>query len=279
MSNKRFKTYVGISIGLHLLVFLVAMFSDVFKFEHKPTKITYVRLSFGDGGTNTKASAKKLEGMPAATIRDQKEALKQLAKMKEPPKEKADKIPPPDTKYADKAAQPPVNKKTIKIGGGDVKQPIKKPVSKADDALSRIEDKLRLRQEQFKQIDIGTAQAKNGDTGQSPWGGAEGTALDPVLLAYYNALKRKVTSQWLLSKDKYTGMLIAKISVMIDPVGHVTSVSFEKTSGDGSFDDSAMLAIKKVSPFPPPPASIKDEAISDGFTFTFNPRGVSGGPR
>lgn len=276
-SDSKLNKYVGVSIATHVVVFLFMVFSDSFRFP-QATKVTYIRLSYGDGGANTKASAKKLDALPASTVRDQKEALKQLAKMKQPPKEKAETMPALGTKMADEAAKPP-DRKTVKIGGGTTKQPIPKSVSKSDDALSRINDKLRVRQEQFKQIDIGAAQAKNGETGQSPWGGAEGNVIDPALVAYYSALKRKVTSQWLLSKDKYSGTLVAKIAVLIDASGRVVSLSYEKTSGDGSFDDSAQMAIKRAAPFPAPPESIRDEAMREGFAFTFNPRSVSGGPR
>jgi colicin import membrane protein len=278
ISDSKFKNYVGVSLAAHVVVFLLMYFSDSFRLGFpQATKITYVRLSYGDGGQNTKASTKKTDTLPAATIRDQKEALKQLAKMKQPPKEKADTPPKLGTKMAEESARPP-DRKTVKIGGGTVKTPVPQNASKSDDALSRINDKLRVRQEQFKKIDIGAAQT-NGETGQSPWGGAEGNVIDPALIAYYSALKRKVTSQWLLSKDKYSGALVAKIAVLIDATGRVVSLSYEKTSGDGSFDDSAQMAIKRAAPFPAPPESIRDEAVSEGFAFTFNPRAVTGGPR
>lgn len=37
--------------------------------------------------------------------------------------------------------------------------------------------------------------------------------------------------------------------------GSVSLVRVEKTSGDASFDDSAVQAVRRASPFPPPPKS------------------------
>jgi TonB family protein len=37
--------------------------------------------------------------------------------------------------------------------------------------------------------------------------------------------------------------------------GSVSLVRVEKTSGDASFDDSAIQAVRRASPFPPPPKS------------------------
>ena len=271
------KKYVRISVAVHVVMFLILFFSGSFRLNFKPkSEITYIRLSKGDGGTNTKANLKKLKSLPSSTVRDQKKALEELAKLKELPKEKTDKPPPLNTKAGPEKAQPPVDKKKIVIGGGKTPPPEPKNASKTDDALAKINERLHERQDQLKQIEIGSAQAKNDETGQSQFGGAEGMALDPALIAYYNELKRKITSAWLLAKDKFTGQLIAKVDVLIDAEGKVVKTSFSKTSGDGSFDDSALRAVQQASPFPVPPEAIRDEALSDGFTFTFNPETVSG---
>jgi TonB family protein len=44
-------------------------------------------------------------------------------------------------------------------------------------------------------------------------------------------------------------------------------LSFEKHSGNRYFDESAMKAIKKASPFPPFPDSIRDNNIDVGIRF------------
>lgn len=274
-----FKKYLIISFSLHLLVFLFLMYSDAFDFEMEPTKVTYVRLSFGDGGKNTRANLRKLKGLPSSTIRDQREALKKLAKLKNKPKELTDKPPPLESKLADKTAQPPVDKKKIIIGGGKNKKPPKKKLSRAEQALAKIDNQLKKRTEQAKMIEIGSAQAKNEETGQSAWGGERGNVIDPQLIAYYNKIKRKISNEWLVSKSKFSGALVAKINVLIDGNGHVIRTNFAKKSGDGSFDDSAIRAIRKGSPFPVPPPSIRQEAVKEGFTFVFNPRTVSGSVR
>lgn len=280
MSTKleKFKTLSGlVSLGAHvvlILFFVVGEKSCGPKVDDSP--ITYVSLSFGDGGTNLKAN-NQIKDMPSSTIRDQKEALKQLAKLKEIPREKTDTPPPLNSKLSDKSLTPPVEKKTVKIGGGTTKVDTTQKTVKVRDPLAEIAERNKLRTQQAKQIEIGTAQSKDKESGQSLWGGQTGTAIDPALVAYYSLLKRKITNAWLISKGQYTGALIAKVDVNIDSQGKVISVSFDKTSGDGSFDDAAMRAVKKVSPFPSPPDSIKNAILKEGFRFTFNPTSVSAG--
>lgn len=274
-NNTGIKKYLLISLGIHVAVFLLLFFWDLIKPEPRVTSVTYVTLSLGNGGTNTKASLEKLQGLPSSTIRDQREALKKLAELKELPKEKTDKPPPLDSKLAEEKAQPLVDKKKIIIGGGQEKQPPDKNKTDKNDPLAKINERLRVREEQAKQIEIGSGQSKNGETGQSMFGGENGTALDPARIAYYNALIRKIQNVWVLSKDKFDGALLARIEVMIDANGRVVSTSFGKTSGDGSFDESALRALKLASPFPIPPPSVRDEALKEGFGVTFHPTGVT----
>lgn len=266
-----------ISLGSHVVLILFLVFSPEScgtKIEETP--ITYVSLSFGDGGTNLKAN-NQIKGLPSSTIRDQKEALKQLAKLKEIPKEKTDTPPPLNSKLSDKSLTPPVEKKTVKIGGGHTKVDTTQKKVVERDPLAEISERVKIRTQQAKQIEIGTGQSKEKESGQSLWGGQSGTAIDPALVAYYSLLKRKITNAWLISKGQYTGTLVAKVDVNIDNQGKVISVSFDRTSGDGSFDDAAMRAVKKVSPFPSPPDSIRGTILKEGFRFTFNPTSVSAG--
>jgi TonB family protein len=57
------------------------------------------------------------------------------------------------------------------------------------------------------------------------------------------------------------------IDVTILRSGAVTEVNFEKRSGNRYFDESAMKAIRKASPFPPLPMVIGDTSIQVGIRF------------
>jgi TonB family protein len=74
---------------------------------------------------------------------------------------------------------------------------------------------------------------------------------------------------------KYTEMgqgYNAKIEVMINMDGDVVSVRWASRSGNASFDQSALRAVKKASPFPKPPDMLAWEAYNEGFLVEFDPR-------
>src|SRR5687767_2749856 len=80
---ERFKKYLTISLCAHLAIALFILFSPQFNFSFKkPSKVTWLQLSKGDGGTNLRSNQKNLKNLPASTIREQKEVLKELAKSK-----------------------------------------------------------------------------------------------------------------------------------------------------------------------------------------------------
>lgn len=278
--SERLKKYLIYSFIGHVLIIVFIYFSPAFHLpEPKQTKVTWIKLSRGDGGTNTKAQLKALDKLPDATIREQREALKKLEllkKLQETRNAKKLEIP---MAVVDKQN---IDKKKIIIGKKkeeSEKKPVAKQMTRIDQALANIDDQLKKRDDeilQIKKTDVGVAQAKDKNTGQSVFGGEEGSNIDPELITYYNAVKRKINREWILARQDFSGNMVTKIVVMIDGSGHVTRTWFKKTSGDGSFDESALRAIKKAVPYPSPPQSIKDEALTEGFMIEFNPRTVTG---
>ena len=57
------------------------------------------------------------------------------------------------------------------------------------------------------------------------------------------------------------------INVKILRSGALEYMGFEKRSGNRYFDDSALRAVKKSSPFPPLPSWIMDSSIEIGIRF------------
>ena len=57
------------------------------------------------------------------------------------------------------------------------------------------------------------------------------------------------------------------IDVKISRSGALENMGFEKRSGNRYFDDSALRAVKKSSPFPPLPYWIMDKSIEIGIRF------------
>jgi colicin import membrane protein len=48
--------------------------------------------------------------------------------------------------------------------------------------------------------------------------------------------------------------LVAKVRFTIAPDGEVSGIRLEQSSGNPTFDSSAMRAVERANPLPPPPA-------------------------
>jgi colicin import membrane protein len=85
---------------------------------------------------------------------------------------------------------------------------------------------------------------------------------------YYSLIWSRIRGKWtlpqgILPRENIEAIIQAKILKN----GSVVDLSFEKRSGNRYFDESAMKAIKKASPFPPLPDSIRDNNIDVGIRF------------
>ncbi len=267
----RFQKYLSISVVIHAIIIVLLWFNPNFNFrDEKPYKVTWLKLSRGDGGTSKKASLKETKNLPQSTLREQKQALKELAKDKTGSDLKSKQS---ETKKT--VQQKDSQKRTADNAGVNITKKTTPVTKKTDatinDALARIDQQLKQRE-----VDLSSAQVKTNETGQSPWGSDEGSETDPALILYYNTIKRKINKEWILSKGDFTGALRTRIVVLIDGNGNVMSSTYKSTSGDGSFDESAMQALRRAAPFPIPPESIRQEAVSEGFLIEFNPNAVTG---
>jgi colicin import membrane protein len=266
-----FKKYILTSIVVHIVVMFFLFFSPSLQLKNTKTyKVTWIQLSKGDGGTNTRANYKNNKKLPSSTVKEQKKAIRKLAKDK-----KGKDLLSHKSKTKKTVLQKWSQKQSSDNGGININKKKKKKVGKnqslMNNALARIDQQLKQRP-----VDLSAGQAKPGESGQSQYGSNKGTTVDPALLAYYNTIKRKINREWTVSKSEFTGSLVAKIIVMIDANGNILRSKFKKASGDGSFDASAMRAIRRTAPFPIPPNSIRKEALTEGFLIEFNPQKVSG---
>jgi TonB family protein len=86
--------------------------------------------------------------------------------------------------------------------------------------------------------------------------------------AYYSLIWTRIRGKWTLPQGILPRENIeAIIQARILRNGTVVDLSFEKRSGNRYFDESAMKAIKKASPLPPLPDSIRDNNIDVGIRF------------
>lgn len=268
-----FRKFLAFSVGFHIVFLLLILYSpSLFDLlPHKKTKITWIKLTKGTGEQPSDAAFKKAKGMPESTLREQKEALKEKAKDKKGKDKKSLESPvkkkPPVEEYSQKRASPD--------GAVQFKSKPGTEERKMEEALARVEQQLEKRK-----VEIEAAQIEKEGTGQSPYGSLDVTQgeTNPVLVAYYEAVKRKINEQWITTPKQVEAGIVLKtqINVMIDSLGKLIEASYETRSGDSSFDLSAMRAVERAAPFPPPPQEIKDETITEGFLIEFNPRNVVG---
>ncbi len=265
-----FRKFLWWSAGLHAAFFLLISFYPTF-FKLLParkTKVTWVKLTKGFSDKTSDSAFKKANGLPESTIREQKKK-KENTTDKKGADDKSQKSPIKPTE------KKPLIPNTAANGGINPEakpQPNDKTI---EDALKRVQEELEKRN-----VEIEAAQVPKEGEGQSPEGSLENTTgeTDPVLVAYYTLLKKKINDEWITTPKQLADGQAPKtqITVMIDAEGKLISAAYDLKSGDESFDLSAMRAIERASPYPIPPEQIKDEALTEGFLIEFNPKSVVG---
>ncbi|MBI3180864.1 MAG: TonB C-terminal domain-containing protein [Myxococcales bacterium] len=65
--------------------------------------------------------------------------------------------------------------------------------------------------------------------------------------------------------------LSAQLLILIGRAGELIEVKFARGSGNDLFDNAVLGAVKRASPFPPPPAHLREQLKSDGVILVFRP--------
>jgi len=112
-------------------------------------------------------------------------------------------------------------------------------------AKKRIEKIVRLRSIISLKAGAKNPKSNSQTTGAS---GRKGSTFDD----YYSRITREIWQQWVFP-DTGQKNLEAIISIRIFRNGMITEPKIEKSSGNPLFDRSAIRALAKASPLPPPP--------------------------
>ncbi|MBI5740689.1 MAG: TonB family protein [Nitrospirae bacterium] len=111
--------------------------------------------------------------------------------------------------------------------------------------------KLKTIKEEKKSRDIEVIKQKI--LGRSPGGAGKSAGAQPLAPdSYYAMIYRKIWSEWVYPDSGSSG-LETVISIKIDRDGRIISQEIEKASGNALFDRSAVKAVTKAGPLPPPP--------------------------
>ena len=138
---------------------------------------------------------------------------------------------------------------------------------KKDPDLEKVMEDIRKKasaaDDSFKRPQAKTAPEKTAGSDSPP---SEGE-MNARMHAYYALIWSRIKGSWAFISPSPGEVLEVVIDVTILRSGAVTEVNFEKRSGNRYFDESAMKAIRKASPFPPLPMVIRGTSIQVGIRF------------
>ncbi len=94
-------------------------------------------------------------------------------------------------------------------------------------------------------------------------------AVDFRVMAYYDRIWEEIKASWVLPSDVSTTdrQLVAVLGIRIAPNGSIEHHWIEKSSGNIYYDQSAIRAISKADPLPPPPREVGGGSLEVGINF------------
>jgi TolA protein len=260
-----FKKPIIYSIIGHIIVLTAISLSPTVRLpmHERPARIVWVELPKGTSD-EIGLGIKKSPGLPKTTLEEQK-------KMPAPEQ----KALAPELKVKTAAKEP--EKMTMPVPGKPPQPAAPKPRSATDrkiaDALAKIDKDLaqRTAAPEAAQINAGSEGYKYG-TGNQP---LKVLPSDPEYLKYQAMVRARIISHWVLPLryiEEGGERRRCSVEVMINLDGDVISTRWAQSSGDPTFDASAMRAVRNAAPFPKPPDRLAWEAYNEGFLVEFDPR-------
>ncbi len=263
-----------ISAIVHVAMFttLVAAPKLLLPISERPMRIDVMWVELPRGTSDDIGlGIKKSETLPRSTIEEQKKLFepegtdqKVSQKMLEPKM----KAPPEKPKPKEKTKRPeiPISKKMA------VKKTKPRRRSAIDNALAKIDRQLSRRVvPEAAQVDKNNEGYKYG-TSNKP---LRVKPSNPEYIKYQAMVRAKIIRQWIVPSrftEEGQGSFNARLEVLVNTDGDVTSIRWASPSGNATFDQSAVRAVRKASPFPKPPDILAWEAYNEGFLIEFDPR-------
>lgn len=171
--------------------------------------------------------------------------------------EKKEEVKVTTTQKAVKAPQktvmtPPKPKADIRLEKIEEIKKVAKEIERIR-AISALSKKLEKSREKDQEVQIG----RDKGVGEVPQdAGVKGEGVGEDIDFYYDIISQKIWQQWVYPDIKVSGLEVI-ISIRIGRDGKVILQEIEKSSGDLLFDRSAIKAISKASPLPPPPEEME----------------------
>ena len=86
---------------------------------------------------------------------------------------------------------------------------------------------------------------------------------------YFSVIRNKIMQAWIIPENLIENIydLKAVVNFTIYASGHISNVYLEESSGNRTFDESAIRAVKQAAPFPPLPSSLGKKSMEIGIRF------------
>ena len=194
-----------------------------------------------------KKSEKKLK-----IAKPEKKKSVKIASKKNPPK----KNPPPEKKKS--PAKMEVKKpraKSPSLQPSPPKEPEEQGLS-AEDRERQIVAALKKVRQRVQADPRQTAQT-HPPTSASGRGGGGDTLRGLPFILYTQQVKQRVKQSWIVAEPKSGLTAVVRFGILAN--GEIVGVELAERSGDSIFDESAMRAVRKASPLPPPPEAYRNE--------------------
>jgi len=138
-------------------------------------------------------------------------------------------------------------------------------------AMERIKNRAESEQDRQKaaaQPPVAVSRPGEGQGAAGPGvGGKGGGVFKGIEFArYINEIQQRIRSSWTWVGRRTDLEVIVRLSIREN--GEITGLRLTSSSGDPSYDDSVIRAIKKANPLPPPPESYRAEFADVDVRFT-----------
>ncbi len=134
-----------------------------------------------------------------------------------------------------------------------------------EEALADVKNRAQREEKAQQQQKAGPVTSnvvgdKPGAAAPGVGGTGGGIVKGPEFIRYQNIIRDRVKSSWTWPERKAD--LKITVNVSIQENGEITGVRLVGTSGDRSFDDSVIRAIRKANPLPPPPEDYRADFLN-----------------
>jgi TonB family protein len=239
LRQRQFRRVVGISAALHGVALLFLLWNPIPRAPAALPGVVAVRfVSLPSPGPAAPEAEAAPPPKPIPPVQKKVVLPVEPKKLEEPkPKPEAKVEPKPEAKKPEPKPE--------------VKPQAKPPEEDYEDVLAQLRTQAG---ETAKTPAAATATVPGPALGMP--GSATGVPLSPEEAAWYQRAKIHLARSWMLAPGFRTQALSTLVRVELDAQGNlIGSPEVERRSGNPWYDDSAVRAVQKASPLPPPPGA------------------------